>query len=283
MPLINLDEIPDEKLLNDPRLQLYVPSMQDSLLRDFPHTPAGLFIAESSKVAQRALDAGLRMHSIFLERRWLSKSSDLIQRALNMQPDLPVLVVSASQFRLVTGYQVTRGALCAMQRPVLPSANELLANAQRVAVLENINNYTNIGAIFRSAAALGIDAVLLSPTCHDPLFRRAARVSMGAVFQVPWTRIGTKGTWAEEGLALLKKLGFTTLALALDGDALALNDARLAHQDKLALVLGAEGDGLARQTIANCDYTVRIPMHHEVDSLNVAAASAVAFWELRLR
>lgn len=181
---------------------------------------------------------------------------------------------------------MTRGALAAFERQPLPSVAEVLAGAQCVAVLEDIRNYTNIGAIFRSAAALGIDAVLITPNCHDPLYRRASRVSMGTVFQVPWTRIAADGgsedsCWAQEGVPLLHSLGFKTAALALSDDALALDDPRLAACERLAMVLGTEGDGLSRATVAACDYVVRIPMDHEVDSLNVAAASAVAFWELR--
>ena len=177
----------------------------------------------------------------------------------------------------------TRGALAAFERPPLPCVEDLLASAHRVAVLEDVTNYTNIGAVFRSAAALGIDAVLVTPSCHDPLYRRAARVSMGTVFQVPWTRIGSVRDWATEGVPLLRSLGFATAALALADDAIYLHDARLRDCERLALVLGTEGDGLAASTIAASDYTVKIPMDHDVDSLNVAAASAVAFWELRTK
>ena len=182
----------------------------------------------------------------------------------------------------LTGYALTRGVLCAMRRPPLPSVEDVCANARRVAVLEGIVDSTNIGAIFRSAAALNIDAVLVTPTCGDPLYRRAVRVSMGTVFQVPWTRIGSEPSeWPEPGLERLRKLGFQTAAMALSDDSVSIDDPRLAAEEKLAIVLGTEGDGLAERTIAECDYTVRIPMAHQVDSLNVAAASAVAFWELR--
>ena len=184
-------------------------------------------------------------------------------------------------FHALTGYEVTRGALAAFERPALPRVEKVLAGARRVAVLEDIVNYTNIGAVFRSAAALGIDAVLVTPSCHDPLYRRAARVSMGTVFQVPWTRIGSERDWAAEGVPLLHELGFETAALALSDDAIPLHDKRLRSCDRLALVLGTEGDGLSASTIMRCDMTVKIPMDHGVDSLNVAAASAVAFWELR--
>lgn len=313
MPIIDIEEWGAERVAADPRIAVYAPEADDVRLRDHADealadarrgagasarrasgflgaAPAGseakergLFIAESSKVAHRALDAGVIPWSLFMERKWLGKSCDLVDRVLADDPSTPVFVASPEQFRRVTGYQVTRGALAAMVRPPLPSVEEAVHGARRIAVLENINNYTNIGAIFRSAAALEIDAVLVTPTCHDPLFRRAARVSMGTVFQVPWTRIGNVGSWAEEGVPLLHRLGFKTVALALSEDALSLDDSRLAGQERLALVLGAEGDGLALDTIARCDCTVRIPMRAGVDSLNVAAASAVAFWELRAR
>lgn len=301
MPFIDCEQWDARRLMADPRIAVFGPSSDDARLRD--HTgealglaagPAsevlsdgaaqqGLFVAESSKVANRALDAGVKPWSVFLERKWVAKSQQLLNRIACEHPSVPIYAVSPDQFRMVTGYQVTRGALCAMVRPLLPSVKEAVCGARRIAVLENINNYTNIGAIFRSAAALNIDAVLLTPTCHDPLFRRAARVSMGTVFQVPWTRIGSVSEWATEGVPLLHRLGFKTVALALRDDSLSIDDARLVEEERLALVLGAEGDGLAAQTIAQCDYTVRIPMRERVDSLNVAAASAVAFWELRAR
>jgi tRNA G18 (ribose-2'-O)-methylase SpoU len=198
--------------------------------------------------------------------------------------DIPVYTAQREVLAGLTGYTLTRGILCALRRPRLPSAEDLCTGARRVAVLEGIVDTTNIGAIFRSAAALHIDAVLLTPTCCDPLNRRAARVSMGTVFQVPWTRIGEELTdWPGPGLARLHDLGFTTLAMALDDRALSVDDPRLKGEEKLAIVLGTEGDGLASATIAQCDHTVCIPMSHGVDSLNVAAASAVAFWELRVR
>ena len=241
----------------------------------------GLFIAESVNVIQRALDAGYEPFAVLCDQRWLAPSQQLIERLHEANPRLPVAAVSTEEVLSITGYATTRGPLAAFHRKPEPSVAELLKNAHRVAVLEDITNYTNMGAIFRSAAALGIDAVLLTPACHDPLYRRASRVSMGTVFQVPWTRIGTNQNWASEGVPLLHEAGFATAALALRDDSLPLQDASLKHEQKLALVLGTEGDGLASETIAHCDYTVRIPMHHGVDSLNVAAASAVAFWELR--
>ena len=313
MPIIEVETWGDARLAADPRIAVFAPAADDVRLRDHASgaladacahvgalgqgtgsaarmrapaadvLPEGLFIAESSKVANRALDAGVRPWSLFMERKWLEKSRQLVGRVLDAAPETPVFVASAAQFRLVTGYQVTRGALVAMARPALPSVEEVVCDARRIAVLEDVNNYTNIGAIFRSAAALSIDAVLVTPSCHDPLFRRAARVSMGTVFQVPWTRIGGVRDWATDGVPLLHRLGFKTVALALSDDSVPIDDARLAAEERLALVLGAEGDGLAPGTIARCDYTARIPMRPGVDSLNVAAASAVAFWELRAR
>lgn len=276
MPIIHLDG------LDDPRLAVYS-GMTDSQLRDCPDSANGLFIGESRKVIERALAAGVRMRSLFMEEKWLDQTMPVVERALAADPDMPVFVATREQFYALTGYEVTRGALAAFERPALPSVEELLAGARRVAVLEDVVNYTNIGAVFRSAAALGIDAVLVTPSCHDPLYRRAARVSMGTVFQVPWTRIGSVRDWAAEGVPLLRSLGFVTAALALSDDAIYLHDARLRACERLALVLGTEGDGLAASTIAACDYTVKIPMDHDVDSLNVAAASAVAFWELRTK
>ena len=275
--------------VDDPRLRVYS-GMTDAQLRDGVGAPGpdpdlngGLFIAESAKVIERALGAGARMHSMFLEECWLDATMPIIERMGAEGLEAPILLATREQFRQVTGYQTTRGALAAFYRPALPSVEKLLANARRVAILEDITNYTNVGAAFRSAAALGMDAVLVTPACHDPLYRRAARVSMGTVFQVPWTRIGHDRDWAAEGVPLLHSLGFKTAALALSDDSISLDAPELAECEKLALVLGTEGDGLAQSTIAACDYTVKIPMEHGVDSLNVAAASAVAFWELRVR
>ena len=276
MPIIHLKDIAD------PELQIYA-HQREQLLLDWPETQHGLFIGESANVIDRAMDAGIAPRSFFLEQKWLEKTRPFIEKAWTLAPDMPVYVGTREQFRAVTTYEVTRGALAAFPRPALPDARELLASAHRVAVLEDITNYTNIGAIFRSAAALGIDAVLVTPSCHDPYYRRAARVSMGAVFQVPWTRIGTGRDWSPEGVPLLHEMGFTIAALALDRNAIPLDSPELARCGKLALVLGTEGDGLASSTIAACDHTAIIPMEHGVDSLNVAAASAVAFWELRVR
>lgn len=242
---------------------------------------SGLFVAESVNVIDRALDAGCVPFAVLTDQRWLAASEALLEKVRAANPAAPVAVVSPEEMRSITGYEMTRGPLAAFHRPPEPDLAALLTGAHRVAVLEDVTNYTNIGAIFRSAAALGIDAVLLTPACHDPLFRRASRVSMGTVFQVPWARIGSARDWACEGVARLREAGFATAALALADDALSIADTRLKAADKLALVLGTEGDGLAASTIAACDWTVRIPMHHGVDSLNVAAASAVAFWETR--
>lgn len=242
---------------------------------------AGLFVAESVNVIDRALAAGFIPFAVLTDERWARAAEPLLRRIAEAAPAAPVLVAPSDAIRAITGYQETRGPLAAFHRKPEPPLCELLAGARRVAVLEDVTNYTNIGAIFRSAAALGVDAVLLTPACHDPLFRRASRVSMGTVFQVPWARIGTARTWAAEGIGLLREAGFVTAAMALSDESVSITDARLKKAPKLALVLGTEGDGLAEATIAACDLTARIPMHHGVDSLNVAAASAVAFWETR--
>ena len=282
--------------LEDPRLSVFS-GMTDSELKDpkqmvglalalhadDPNSlQSGLFVAESKNVIERALDNGYACFAFFVEECWLDQSKGLIERLRGEQPDAPVFVATAEERAQVTGYQGTKGPLAALRRTAAPRVEDLLKDARRVAILEDITNFTNIGAIFRSAAALGIDAVLITPACHDPLYRRASRVSMGTVFQVPWTYIGSSRAWVEDGIPLLHELGFKTAALALSDDSIPLQDKRLQECEKLALVLGTEGDGLAKSTIAACDYTVRIPMDHEVDSLNVAAASAVAFWELRI-
>lgn len=255
----------------------------DSQLRRSDAAPRGLFIAESRNVIERALAAGVVPYAVMLEKHWLHQTAPLLQRMQESNPNLPIFVVDQAQFEEITGYRIARGALAAMERPELPDVPALLAHARRVAVLEDITNYANIGAIFRSAAALGVDAVLVTPSCHDPLYRRAARVSMGTVFQVPWTRIGSSQDWAAEGIPPLHDAGFMVAAMALSDDSIPLQAKVLAECDKLALVLGTEGYGLHQSTIDRCDWTVRIPMEHDVDSLNVAAASAVAFWELRTR
>lgn len=265
--------------LSRPELEPFA-RLTEAQLRNRLEPEKGIFIAESPKVIQRALDAGYEPVSLLMEQRQLAgQGRDILTRC-----DVPVYTASRELLAQLTGYPLTRGVLCAMRRPRLPSVEELCAGAHRVAVLEGIVDSTNIGAIFRSAAALNMDAVLVTPTCSDPLYRRAVRVSMGTVFQVPWTRIGEEASqWPEPGLRRLRSLGFRTAAMALSDNSVSIEDPRLLAEERLAIVLGTEGDGLASRTIADCDYTVRIPMAHAVDSLNVAAASAVAFWQLRAR
>ncbi len=238
-----------------------------------------MFIAESPVVIERALDAGCVPVSMLLERKHIeNQAKHVIERC----GEIPVYTSSLDVLEQLTGYKLTRGVLCAMLRPEQPNVESICAVSRRIAVLENVMNPTNVGAIFRSAAALGMDAVLLTPACSDPLYRRSVRVSMGTVFQVPWAYIGENiGDWPERGLERLRRMGFRTAAMALRDDAVNIDCPKLAAEEKLAVILGTEGDGLAEDTIASCDYTVRIPMYHDVDSLNVAAASAVAFWELR--
>ena len=278
--------IVDVQTLDDPRLDAYA-RLTDVQLRSRLEPERGVFIAESGNVIERALEAGMQPLSLLMEAKWLDALQPVIARTEAEHPEVPVFVAPREELARLTGFELTRGALAAFKRPAPPRVAGIVRNARLVAVLENITNHTNVGAIFRSAAALGVDAVLVTPECYDPLYRRAVRVSMGTVFQVPWTRIGEeadpragKGAWAEDGLPLLHELGFATAAMALSDDSMPLDDARLAAEPKLALVFGTEGDGLQHQTIAGCDLTVRIPMAHGVDSLNVAAASAVAFWQL---
>ena len=260
----------------DPNLDVFA-RLTEAQLRNRLEPEKGIFIAESPKVISRALDAGLQPVSLLMERSHLEGCEDLIARC----GDVPVYTGERAVLQRLTGFELTRGVLCAMRRPVLPDPRELLAGATRVAVLEGIVDHTNVGAIFRSAAALECDAVLVTPTCCDPLYRRAVRVSMGTVFQVPWTRLGAAPQdWPDVGLQVLRECGFKTAAFALTDESVSLRDASLNAEPKLAMVFGTEGDGLAQRTIAACDYTVRIPMAHGVDSLNVAAASAVAFWQL---
>lgn len=263
-----------------PELDVYARLTEAQLLnRQEPEQ--GLFIAESPKVIDRALDAGYVPVSLLLERKHIAgQASGVIARC----GDVPVFTAETEVLTELTGFRLTRGVLCAMRRPPLPSVQAVCAGARRITILENIMNPTNVGAIFRSAAALGIDAVLLTPACSDPLYRRAARISMGTVFQVPWTYLGSDcAEWPHPGMERLRALGFRTAAMALSDNAVSIADPQLMAEEKLAIVLGTEGDGLAAGTIADCDYTVRIPMSHGVDSLNVAAASAVAFWQLGLR
>ena len=258
---------------SDPALDIYARLTEAQLMNRFDPSKA-MFIAESPKVIMRALDAGYTPVSILVEEnRMVGEAQEAIDRC----GDIPVYTAAMDVLTQLTGYRLTRGLLCAMRRTPLPTVEQVLKNARRIAVLEEVMNPTNIGAIFRSAAALGMDAVVLTPGCSDPLYRRSARVSLGTVFQVPWTFLPEN--WQEA----LKQHGFQTAAMALNDNSLSIDDPRLQAVDKLAVVLGTEGDGLAQTTIDHCDYTVKIPMYHGVDSLNVAAASAVAFWQLRAK
>ena len=260
---------------SDPALDLYARLTENQLLNRADPENA-LFVAESPLVIGRALDAGCEPVSFLMERQHTQgKGREILARCCQ---DIPVYTADESVLTQLTGFHLTRGMLCAMRRPKLRSVEDVCRNARRVVVLENVMNPTNIGAIFRSAAALGMDAVLLTTAGSDPLYRRASRVSMGNVFLIPWTYLPESGDWTQ----LLRDLGFRTVAMALRNDSVRLDDPRLAAEEKLAIVMGTEGDGLASSTIASCDYTVRIPMYHGVDSLNVAAASAVAFYELGL-
>ena len=273
--MANVIEIKD---FTAPELDVYARLTEAQLLnREEP--AKGMFIAESPKVIERALDAGCEPVSLLMERKHIeSQAKDVIARC----GDIPVYTSDLDILTKLTGFQLTRGVLCAMRRPKLKSVEEVLEGARRIVILENVMNPTNVGAIFRSAAALGMDAVLLTPGCSNPLYRRAARVSMGTVFQIPWTFIGSDmADWPGPGMEKLRSLGFKTAALALRSDSISIDDPQLLAEEKLAIVLGSEGDGLTNDTIADCDYTVLIPMYHGVDSLNVAAASAVAFWQLR--
>ena len=269
MELTDLDEREE--------LRLYT-SLNEAQLLHYYEPNGGIFIAESPKVIERALDAGCQPISFLMEKKHVqTQGREILERC----PDVPVYVARPEILAQVTGYQLTRGMLCAMKRPDLLPVEEVCKQAKRIAVLENVVNPTNVGAIFRSAAALGMDAVLLTGGCADPFYRRAIRVSMGTVFQIPWTYIEKKTcAWPEEGISCLRKMGFKTAAMALKKESVSIDDKNLLAEEKLAVILGTEGDGLATDTIADCDYTVLIPMAHGVDSLNVAAASAVAFWEL---
>ena len=275
--MANIIEITE---FNAPELDVFA-RLTEGQLRQKQEPEKGVFIAESPKVIDRALNGGYEPVALLMERKHIEgQGREIIDRC----GDIPVYTAEREVLAKLTGYELTRGVLCAMRRRPLPAVEELCAHARRVAVLEGVVDTTNVGAIFRSAAALSVDVVLVTPTCCDPLNRRAVRVSMGTVFQVPWTRIGdTAEDWPHPGLDRLKALGFKTAAMALSDVAVSVDDPALMAEEKLAIVLGTEGDGLSKQTIADCDYTVCIPMSHEVDSLNVAAASAVAFWQLRAR
>lgn len=266
--------------LNDDRIGLFT-RLTEAQLRNRLEPEKGIFIAESAKVVRLALEMGCKPVAYLMERRQLTNQGrEFIENA----GSVPIFTADDEVLEGLTGYRLYRGVLAAMRRPKLPSVDEVLKDARRVAVLEGIVDSTNIGAIFRSAAALNVDAVLVTANCGDPLYRRAVRVSMGTVFQVPWARIGeTNEDWPERGLEKLRNLGFKSAAMALSDDSVSIDDERLNKEEKLCIVFGTEGDGLAKETIARCDYTVRIPMAHGVDSLNVASAAAVAFWQLRIR
>ena len=273
----NIIEITD---FGAPELDVYARLTENQLVnRADPEN--GLFIAESPNVILRALDGGCEPVSLLMERRHIEgQAKEVVERC----GDIPLYTAPLPVLTELTGFPLTRGVLCAMRRRPLPKPEDICREARRIAVLENIMNPTNLGAIFRSAAALGMDAVLLTPACCDPLYRRSVRVSMGTVFQVPWAYLGEDvSQWPEPGMTRLRELGFRSAAMALREDSVSIDDPALMAEEKLAVVLGTEGDGLGDGTIADCDYTVRIPMSHGVDSLNVAAASAVAFWQLGRR
>lgn len=289
--------------LDDPRLEVFT-GLTDPRLRNRLEPEKGIFIAESEKVIKRALAASCTPISFLMEEKWLAGLQNAIADATEKaastnapsSPSVTIFIAARTDMERLTGYDVTRGALAAFRRLPLPTVEQVCNNARRIAVLEDITNTVNIGSIFRAAAALSIDAVLLTPGCCDPLYRRALRVSMGNALKIPWTYIGEDvkeasahgnvaraGGWCETGMKQLQQLGFQTVALALRDDSVDLDDPALKSCDKLAIVLGTEGEGLSDRTIAECDFVARIPMKHDVDSLNVAAASAVAFWELRDR
>lgn len=271
--IIHIDDLQHESVR--PYAQL-----TEAQLRNRLEPAAGLFIAESLKVIQVALAAGVQPVSLLTEERHLDQALAVAQ---DVAVDLPIYTASDSLLQQLTGYRLSRGILCAMRRPQPLDAASICARARRIAVVDSVVNATNVGVIFRGAAALGFDAVLLSPTCCDPLNRRSVRVSMGTLFQVPWAVLGADGDWPEGSMRLLHKWGFSVAAMALRDDAISIDDPRLTAQERLAVVLGSEGDGLPAEVIAQCDHTVCIPMQNGVDSLNVAAAAAIAFWQLRIR
>lgn len=274
----NMIEITD---FDAPELDVYARLTEAQLLNK-DHPEDGLFIAESPKVISRALDGGYEPVSVLVEKKQVLEDAETIA-VLGKCGNVPVYTAEFEVLTKLTGFKLTRGMLCAMKRRRLPSLQEICNGCDRIAVLENVMNPTNVGAIFRSAAALHMDAVILTGGCSNPLYRRASRVSMGTVFQIPWTFVDNSVIWPEEGMKILRELGFKTAAMALKEDSASIADPELMKEDKLAVILGTEGDGLAPETIADCDYTVMIPMSHGVDSLNVAAASAVAFWQLGKR
>lgn len=274
----NMIEITD---FDAPELDVYARLTEAQLLNK-DHPEDGLLIAESPKVISRALDGGYEPVSVLVEKKQVLEDAETIA-VLGKCGNVPVYTAEFEVLTKLTGFKLTRGMLCAMKRRRLPGLQEICNGCDRIAVLENVMNPTNVGAIFRSAAALHMDAVILTGGCSNPLYRRASRVSMGTVFQIPWTFVDNSVIWPEEGMKILRELGFKTAAMALKEDSASIDNPELMKEDKLAVILGTEGDGLAPETIADCDYTVMIPMSHGVDSLNVAAASAVAFWQLGKR
>lgn len=275
MPIIEIHS------LTDPRIEIFS-TLTEAQLRNRIESDKGLFIAESPKVISRALDGGYEPVSVLVEKKQVLEDAETIA-VLGKCGNVPVYTAEFEVLTKLTGFKLTRGMLCAMKRRRLPGLQEICNGCDRIAVLENVMNPTNVGAIFRSAAALHMDAVILTGGCSNPLYRRASRVSMGTVFQIPWTFVDNSVIWPEEGMKILRELGFKTAAMALKEDSASIDDPELMKEDKLAVILGTEGDGLAPETIADCDYKVMIPMSHGVDSLNVAAASAVAFWQLGKR
>lgn len=274
----NMIEITD---FDAPELDVYARLTEAQLLNK-DHPEDGLFIAESPKVISRALDGGYEPVSVLVGKKQVLEDAETIA-VLGKCGNVPVYTAEFEVLTKLTGFKLTRGMLCAMKRRRLPGLQEICNGCDRIAVLENVMNPTNVGAIFRSAAALHMDAVILTGGCSNPLYRRASRVSMGTVFQIPWTFVDNSVIWPEEGMKILRELGFKMAAMALKEDSASIDDPELMKEDKLAVILGTEGDGLAPETIADCDYTVMIPMSHGVDSLNVATASAVAFWQLGKR
>lgn len=271
MPIIEINDI------NDKRLDVYA-RLKDVQLFHYYEPQAGIFIAESPAIIERAIDSGCEPISFLCEPKWIDLLKDTL---FAKRPEIPVYTAPLSEMEKITGFHLTRGVLSILHRPRENRVRDIIENARRIVILENTQNPTNVGAMFRSAAALGMDAVLLTPDCSDPLYRRASRVSMGTVFQIPWAYLSGPGlSWPHHGTDYLHALGYKTVAMALVEDSLSIDDERLKAEEKLAVVMGTEGDGLKRTTIASCDYTVKIPMYAGVDSLNVAAASAVAFWEL---
>lgn len=269
----NIIEITD---FQAPELDIYARLSETQLLH-FYEPKEGVFIAESPKVIKTAMEAGYKPISFLVEHKHLdTQAKDIIISC----KDIPVYTAEFDVLTKLTGFQLTRGMLCAMHRKKLPTMEEVCKNQRRIVILENVMNPTNLGAIFRSAAALNMDVILLTKGCTNPFYRRAARVSMGTVFQIPWTFIDDAFSWPDSGMKKLQDLGYKTVAMALTQDSISIDNPKLLSEERLAVILGTEGDGLCKETIANCDYTVKIPMAHGIDSLNVAAASAVAFWEL---